>query len=197
MLFTGGVIHVCHVSCPSCPQLSDDIHNDHKSQILKRNTGMHKQNTYLFDFPPFSVAFSFTDHFALPSLGLHYTPSGTERLQVEPPVPRERSESPGVPPVAESVEIMTAPTDTVTRQTEAAFKRTASNWERQRAKNPRLTEGWQLLCVYMHMSVISVSGKYFYFVSLSFLLMFCYQDNATVSFQDPLQSCESVFCAYT
>ena len=72
-----------------------------------------------------------------------------ERLQIEHKA-RERSESPGVPPVAESVEIVTGPLEqehnmAMMRQMEATppFKRAAmsSNWERQGAKNPRLTEG--------------------------------------------------------
>lgn len=59
---------------------------------------------------------------------------------------RERSESPSVPPVAESVEIITDPSEQeMIRQTEAtaSFNKRASaaNWERQAAKNPRLIEG--------------------------------------------------------
>ena len=59
-----------------------------------------------------------------------------------------RAESPGVPPVAENVEVVTGPADQeLSRQSEAvailSFKRAASSWERQRTKNPRLTEGLQ------------------------------------------------------
>ena len=80
---------------------------------------------------------------------------------------RERSESPGVPPVAESVEIETGPPEqeheTMMRQMEATppFKRAAmgSNWERQGAKTPRLTEGKSaslFLCAHVCMIVIAI-----------------------------------------
>ena len=127
---------------------------------------------------------------------------------------RDRSESPAVPPVAESVEIMTDPS-------ELPFKRSsASNWERQAAKNPRLTKGWAVslshahfLCVYtctyvwymstcvwcvsmcmcvcvhvtdviMYMCCIPM-GNIWIALNLSTLLVFCYQDCTVVSFQDP------------
>ena len=84
----------------------------------------------------------------LPLSLLFPPPSGQERLlQVEHKI-RERSESPVVPPVGESVEIVTAPPDqdhTAMQQFDgASFKRAATgslNWERLAAKNPRLTEG--------------------------------------------------------
>ena len=65
-----------------------------------------------------------------------------------------RAESPGVPPVAENVEVVTVPSEQeLSKQTEGmstSFKRAASSWERQRAKNPRLTEG--LLSPYLSLS---------------------------------------------
>ena len=53
---------------------------------------------------------------------------------------RERSESPGVPPVAESVEVVTGPSAEAMMEAIPSLKRSAAGWERQRAKNPRLTE---------------------------------------------------------
>ena len=61
--------------------------------------------------------------------------------------PQVRAESPGVPPVAENVEVVTGPANQeLSRQSEAVAilsKRAAPGWERQRTKNPRLTEGLQ------------------------------------------------------
>ena len=75
-------------------------------------------------------------------------PSGQERLLQVGHKIRDRSESPVVPPVGESVEIVTGPPDqdhTAMQQFDgASFKRAATgslNWERLAAKNPRLTEG--------------------------------------------------------
>ena len=67
-----------------------------------------------------------------------------EQLQVEQM--RERSLSPSVPPVGESVEIVTGPPNqdqAAMRQDLGPCKRPAGsmNWEQLRAKNPRLTEG--------------------------------------------------------
>ena len=56
------------VSSPDCPQLHGGVHNDHKSQILKRNTEGTKQNICFSNSPPFSTLFCKNLYVVIPSV---------------------------------------------------------------------------------------------------------------------------------
>ena len=128
----------------------------------------------------------FLPHLDIASFFISLPPSPllvAERVQMEHQV---RDESPGVPPVAENVEVVTGPPEQElsSRQTAAAgilsFKRAATSWERQGAKNPRLTEGLSVSLSYSSLSFSSVSLFALLHASLRYLLPYSHMHIHTV-----------------